>query len=372
MPKWNHAIHVLWLAYFTQYNVPKVHPCFRILQNSLLFKDDFPGGSDGKVSAYNAGDPGSIPGLGRSPGEGNDNPLQYSGLENSMDCIVHGVAKSWTGLSDFHFRFPERIDADCLRKETNGSTGKTESKETVFLPFPCTLGARVELLFWLDSLPLRSWLKGSLSKHLFDVLITIGASRVAQEVKNPPAMQEMGVWSLTWEDPLEKEVATHSSILAWKTPMDRGAWWATARGDTEGRMRLSAHVCRHTQSDRKMERKDQSHRRILFSSKCTYMAGCPLTHWGSSRSVCQNLQHSPWLTHQYLYMIMITFLMMLFQEKVPHLIWSIEGMFSCSEKQRACSCLCFLADHTQASIPCLGDKLLCFCKQSTVIVPSSD
>ena len=46
---------------------------------------DFPGGSDGKVSAYNAGNPGSIPGLGRSPGEGNGNPLQYSCLENPMD-----------------------------------------------------------------------------------------------------------------------------------------------------------------------------------------------------------------------------------------------------------------------------------------------
>ena len=43
-----------------------------------------------------------IPGLGRSPGEGKGCPLQYSGLENSMDCIVHGVAKSWTRLSDFH------------------------------------------------------------------------------------------------------------------------------------------------------------------------------------------------------------------------------------------------------------------------------
>ena len=45
----------------------------------------FPGGSEGKASACNEGDPGSIPGLGRSPGEGNDNPLQYSGLENPMD-----------------------------------------------------------------------------------------------------------------------------------------------------------------------------------------------------------------------------------------------------------------------------------------------
>ena len=62
----------------------------------------FPGGSDGKESARNAGDSGLIPGLGRFPGEGNSYPLQYSGLENSMDCIVHGVAKSQTQLSDFH------------------------------------------------------------------------------------------------------------------------------------------------------------------------------------------------------------------------------------------------------------------------------
>ena len=53
----------------------------------------FPGGSSGKESACNVGDLGSIPGLGRSPGEGNGYPLQYSGLENSMDCIVHGGHK---------------------------------------------------------------------------------------------------------------------------------------------------------------------------------------------------------------------------------------------------------------------------------------
>ena len=61
----------------------------------------FPGGSDGKASAYNAGGPGSIPGSGRSPGEGNGNPLQYSGLENSIDrgawwATVHRVIKSHT------------------------------------------------------------------------------------------------------------------------------------------------------------------------------------------------------------------------------------------------------------------------------------
>ena len=58
--------------------------------------------SAGKESTCKAGNLGSIPGLGRSPGEGKDYPLQYSGLENSMDCIVHGVSKNWTQLSCFH------------------------------------------------------------------------------------------------------------------------------------------------------------------------------------------------------------------------------------------------------------------------------
>ena len=61
-----------------------------------------PGSSAGKESTCNAGDVGPIPGLGRSPGEGKGYPLQYSGLENSMDCIAHGVAKSQTQLSNFH------------------------------------------------------------------------------------------------------------------------------------------------------------------------------------------------------------------------------------------------------------------------------
>ena len=68
-----------------------------------LITEGFPGGSDGKESTCNEGDLGSIPGLRRFPGEKDDYPLQYSGLENSMDCIVHGVAKSQTQLSNFHF-----------------------------------------------------------------------------------------------------------------------------------------------------------------------------------------------------------------------------------------------------------------------------
>ena len=79
---------------------------------ALLFECcwDFPGGSDGKESACNVGDPGSIPGLERFPGEGNGYSLQYTCLENSMNrgawqASVHEVTKSQTQLSDWHFHF---------------------------------------------------------------------------------------------------------------------------------------------------------------------------------------------------------------------------------------------------------------------------
>ena len=65
----------------------------------------FPGGSAGKESTSNVGDLGSIPELGRCPGEGKGYPLQYAGPENSTDCIVHGIAKSRIRLSDFRFHF---------------------------------------------------------------------------------------------------------------------------------------------------------------------------------------------------------------------------------------------------------------------------
>ena len=70
----------------------------------------FPGGSAGKESACKAGDLGLIPGLGRSPGERKGYPLQYFGLENSMDCRVHGVAKSQTRLNDFHITMPTSVN----------------------------------------------------------------------------------------------------------------------------------------------------------------------------------------------------------------------------------------------------------------------
>ena len=72
----------------------------QVVKNPLAMRETWV--RSGKESDCNAGDLALIPGWGRSPGEGNGYPLQYSGLENSIDCIVHGVSKSQTQLSDFH------------------------------------------------------------------------------------------------------------------------------------------------------------------------------------------------------------------------------------------------------------------------------
>ena len=109
-----------------------------------MYMKGFPGSSAGKESAYKAGDPGLIPRLGGSPGEGIGYPLQYS----------------WASLA-------------------------------------------------------------------------------AQWVKNPPAIQETCVQSLGQEDPLEESMATHSSILAWRISMNRGAWQATVHGVTKSQTGLS-------------------------------------------------------------------------------------------------------------------------------------
>ena len=86
---------------------------------------DFPCGSAGKESVCNEGNLGSIPGLGRSPGEGKGYPLQYCGLENSMDCTVHGVAKSRTLLSDFQLSLSLSLSVIKL-----GFPGGSDSKES--------------------------------------------------------------------------------------------------------------------------------------------------------------------------------------------------------------------------------------------------
>ena len=76
---------------------------YTCIYKSVISVKGFPCGWAGKESTCNAGDLGSIPELGRSPGEGKGYPLQYTALENSMNCIVPGVTKSWTQLSAFHY-----------------------------------------------------------------------------------------------------------------------------------------------------------------------------------------------------------------------------------------------------------------------------
>ena len=127
----------------------------------------FPCGYSGKESACNVGDLGLIPGLRRSPGEGKGYPLQYSGLENSMDYV--------------------------------------------YSPWGCKESDRTE---WLS--------------------LSLWASLIAQLVKNLPAVQETGVWSLGREDSLKKEMATHSSILAWRIPWteEPGSPWGCKESDT--------------------------------------------------------------------------------------------------------------------------------------------
>ena len=134
----------------------------------------FPGGSAGKESACNVGVLGLIPGLGRSPGEGNGYSLQYSDLENSTDGRVHGVTKSRAQLSNFHLR---------------GFPGSSVGKEST-----CNAGDP-------SSIPGSGRSPGEGSGYSLQYS---WASLVALLVKNPPATQEIPVQFLGQEDPLEK------------------------------------------------------------------------------------------------------------------------------------------------------------------------
>ena len=99
----------------------------------------FPCGSAGKESACNAGDLASIPGLGRSPGEGKGDPLQDSGLENSMDSIVHGVTKSQPQLINFHSLLSNRMWSVISAKYPNFHGYEKSHGENVFPGFQVTM-----------------------------------------------------------------------------------------------------------------------------------------------------------------------------------------------------------------------------------------
>ena len=95
-------------------------------------------------------DQGSIPGLGRSPGEGKGYPLQYSGLENSTDYVIHGIAKSWTRLNDFHFTslhivlndYNDRVSKEIVGDNRMGKTSNffTKIRDTKGIFEPCKNG----------------------------------------------------------------------------------------------------------------------------------------------------------------------------------------------------------------------------------------
>ena len=152
-------------------------------------------------SACNAGYLGSIPRLGRSPGEGKGNPLQYSCLENPIDrgtwwATIHGVAR-------------------------RGHNVVTKAPYFIWLFLLFTLCA-------FSAPGACSWTQYTVLPCVFTLLLPMSvsdfpcfwwsweASLVSQTVKRLPAIWETWVWSLGWEDPLEKEMATHSSTLAWK------------------------------------------------------------------------------------------------------------------------------------------------------------
>ena len=181
----------------------------------------FPDGSDSKESACNAREPGSVPGLGRYPGEGNGNPLQYSCLENFMDrgawgqqsmwsqshtqlsMHTHKVNKTWTALLSLFYSF--WYLHFCILVSLEEKWGRESNI--------CCVFATCQTLY--------------LFMILFSVrVILFRVSLVAQLVKNLPAMRETWVRSLGWEDTLEKGKATHSSILAWSITWMYSLWGA--------------------------------------------------------------------------------------------------------------------------------------------------
>ena len=155
--------------------------------------EGFPGGSDGKESACNVGDLGSIPGWGRPPGEGNGNPFQYSWLGNPIhsgawQAPVHGVVKSWTQLRDFTFTFtccPFTIylavsDLSCHMRDLHVSRG---------------------LFRWL---PLSMWDLGSLNSDWTCILC------IATQILNHWTTRGASIFSLSW-----KCILKHNSFKIW-------------------------------------------------------------------------------------------------------------------------------------------------------------
>ena len=120
------------------------------------------------------------------------------------------------------------------------------------------------------------WADGTEQQRTCAFYRHLGASLVAQMAKNPPAIWETWVQSLGWEDHLEKEMATHSSILAWRIPMDRGAWWATVHGVTKSRTQLKRlSTTKHSTAQRHLAAQMGGRDRVTKSSSAITQVGTP-------------------------------------------------------------------------------------------------
>ena len=140
----------------------------------------FNGGSAAKESTCNAGDLGLITGLGRSPGEGKGYPLQYSGLENSMDCIVYGVAKSRTRLSYFHFqaRLLQRIAVlFCRGSSQPGDWTLFSYIAGRFFTIWATVRRAEAKGHWVPAICCICWVHMSTESALLDLSCTVGLQR---------------------------------------------------------------------------------------------------------------------------------------------------------------------------------------------------
>ena len=167
----------------------------------------FPRGSTGRESARNAGDLGSIPGLGRSPGEGKGYPLQYSGLENAMDCRVRGVANRHDRAT---FTSPHKAPWHLGEGRGPRVLLLCHHSQTVSVPLAVSCLPWIKDMTWLDCIQ-NLWCR---PVHLLD----FPEGPVAKHLPASAGMQEIRPQPLSREAPLEKGMAPHSSLLAWKVP----------------------------------------------------------------------------------------------------------------------------------------------------------
>ena len=155
--------------------------------------------------------PGFDPWAGKIPWRRDSLPTAVFCMENSMDCIIHGVTKSWIQLNNFHFHFTFNW-ASLIGQSVKNLPAVQETR----------VRSLVRKIPWRRKWqPTPAFLPGE--SHRQRILAGYSpwgcksiASLVAQLIKNPPAMQETWVQSLGWKDRLEKGKATHSSILAWR------------------------------------------------------------------------------------------------------------------------------------------------------------